>query len=163
MKRLSLALLVLLAACGDRDAAADNLAADDVETLPADESAGTPTNDLANGAATAPVDPATGNPQTAIPAALHGRWGLTAEDCLRGRSDAKGLVSISADAIRFYESVARPAQVLERSETRIRGEFAFTGEGMSWTGPMIWSVAGDKLTRIDSEGDSRLVYTRCPM
>ncbi len=96
-----------------------------------------------------------------ISAALHGRWGLVPGDCTSTRGDAKGLVTIGTDEIRFYESVARPAKIAERTGSKIRGEFDFTGEGMEWTNSMIWSANGNKLTRVDSEDDSRLVYTRC--
>ena len=98
---------------------------------------------------------------TTFPTALHGRWGLVPGDCTSGAGDTKGLVTISAEEVRFYESVARPTKVVERTDRVIRGEFDFTGEGMSWTNYMTWSASGDRLTRVDSEEDSRLVYTRC--
>ncbi|HVL79923.1 MAG TPA: hypothetical protein VM346_11655 [Sphingomicrobium sp.] len=159
MRKLSCALAALaIAACGGQDSASN---ISEIETLPADESVSTPGNQLARGAIDSPANTAAPNPAAAMPAALHGRWGLTREDCTSTRGDAKGLVTITADSIRFYESVARPAQVQERTERIIRGEFAFAGEGMEWTGPMIWSADGNRLVRIDSEGDSRLVYTRC--
>ena len=46
-------LALAMGACGEppREAEADNAAATDVEALPADESAATPTDELANGAA----------------------------------------------------------------------------------------------------------------
>ena len=100
-------------------------------------------------------------PATTFPAALHGRWGLVPADCTSTRGDAKGLVTISAEQVRFYESAARPSKIVERTDRVIRGEFDFTGEGLQWTNYMTWSVTGDSLTRVDSEEDSRLVYTRC--
>ena len=100
-------------------------------------------------------------PEATFPAALHGRWGLVPADCTSTRGDAKGLVTITAKEVRFYESVARPAKIVERTNRVIRGEFDFTGEGMEWTNYMTWSVDGDSLTRVDSEEDSRLVYARC--
>ena len=162
MKRIALALVLVLAACGSNPAA-ENQAATDMETLPADESAATPGDQLENGATEAPANLTTGNVETLIPAALHGRWGLSAEDCVPGRDETRGLVAISAESIRLYESVAKPAKVLERTDTSIRGEFAFTRKGLSWTGPLSWSLNGDRLTRIDSELDSKQVYTRCPI
>lgn len=151
------ALAALLASCGQPEAEQNNLAAADIDVLPPDESVATPSDDLANGA----VENAANGVQQAIPAALHGRWGLTANDCQPGRSDAKGLVTVAADRINFYESVARPQTIRTSTDTRIEGAFAFTGEGMNWTSPMIWSVEDGKLVRVDSERDSRLVYTRC--
>lgn len=155
-----------LAACSERSADEANRVANaevDIDVLPPDESVATPTNDLATGVIDTPPreNAIAPNPKTAIPAALHGRWGLTREDCTSERGEAKGLVTIAADSISFYESIARPADIVERTPTGIRGEFAFAGEGMTWSSPMIWSAQGHRLVRIDSEGDSRLVYTRC--
>src|SRR5687767_8399070 len=44
----------------------------------------------------------------AIPEALQGRWALTPDDCTSARGDAKGLLVVSRDELRFYESVAKP-------------------------------------------------------
>ena len=160
---LSGVLALAIVACTDTaDSPENNAAVADVDVLPPDESVATSNEELAIGAVDDPArNAAAVAPEIAIPAALHGKWGLTANDCEPGRSDAKGLVTITADGVRFYESVAKPARVSERTANSIRGEFAFTGEGMTGSGPMSWSVEGDRLTRIDSEPDSRLVYTRC--
>lgn len=161
------AMALACSACsGDgADSSANGAAAmEEVDVLPPDESVATPTNDLATGVIdTPPAENALApNPDTAIPAALHGRWGLTAADCRSERDDARGLVTIAADRINFYESVGVPTTIRRSSPTGIEAEFAFTGEGMTWSNPMIWSVEGRQLVRIDSEADSRLVYTRCP-
>lgn len=135
----------------------------DLDVLPPDESASTPTNDLVTGVIDTPPreNAPAPNPKTAIPSVLHGRWGLTAGDCTSQRGDAKGLITISASNISFYESVARPAKIYKASPRSIHAEFAFVGEGQSWTKPMMWSAAGNKLTRLDSAEGLRLVYTRC--
>jgi hypothetical protein len=161
--RAGLILVLALAACarepdgniaGNQDTAT-NLAE------PATNQPVLPVNDVTEPAPPSAEDGADEPAAKTIPAALHGRWGLVPGDCTSTRGDDKGLVTISADQIRFYESVARPAKITERSDTRIRGEFGFAGEGMEWTNHMIWSAAGDKLTRVDSEEELRLVYTRC--
>src|SRR5215210_8614734 len=101
--------LMSMVACSGRDPVvadeANNLAAApaDVDVLPPDESVVTPTNELENGAAE-PVNDAA----SAIPASLHGRWGLTPADCTSTRGDAKGLLIVGPDEIRFYESRAVP-------------------------------------------------------
>jgi hypothetical protein len=168
MARRFLIALTLAALCAcSRGAEPGNqadTAAADIDVLPPDESASTPTNDLVSGVIDTPpregaVAP---NPQTAIPAAMHGRWGLVPADCTSERGDAKGLITVAADSISFYESMARPRTIRQASPTRIAGEFAFVGEGQNWTSPMIWSVEGGRLVRVDSEPDSRLVYSRCP-
>lgn len=160
----SAALTFSVVACTDSaDREQSNADAAEIDVLPPDESVATPTNDLATGVIdTPPADNALApNPDTAIPAALHGRWGLTAADCASERDDARGLVTIAADRINFSNSIAVPETIRSSTPTRVEADFAFTGQGRSWSGPMIWSVEGRQLVRIDSEGDSRLVYTRC--
>jgi len=96
-----------------------------------------------------------------IPSLLHGRWGLTPADCEAGRSDAKGLMTVSAEEIRFYESVARPVGGLERSGNSVRGQFAFTGEGMSWTRFEAFELQDGKLVRTESDPMASFTYVRC--
>ena len=151
-----------LAACSQEAETREEREAE-VDILPPDESVSTPTNDLEAGLIDTPpaenyIAP---NPDTAIPAALHGRWGLTDADCDSERDDTKGLVTIAADRISFYEAIAVPDSIGKSTRTSIEGRFAFTGEGMAWSGPMIWSVEGNRLIRIDSERDARLEYSRC--
>lgn len=67
-----------------------------------------------------------------IPPSLQGRWGLVAADCEPGRADAKGLLVISPTRLEFYESVGTLATITEGTDSRIRGSFGFTGEGMEW-------------------------------
>lgn len=160
--------IVALGACAEPNEAgeANNAAAatQEVDVLPPDESVATATEDLARGA----VDPAGAattlapNPGTPIPAAMHGRWGLSERACAFERNDTDGLLTITAESIGFHNSVARPARIQSASPTALRGEFSFvTVDGRSWSGPMIWSVEGRQLVRIDSESESRQVYTRC--
>ena len=124
--------LMSMVACSGRDPVvadeANNLAAApaDIDVLPPDESVGTPANELENGAAE-PVNDAA----STIPASLHGRWGLTPADCTSTRGDAKGLLIVSADTLKFYESVGKPAGTLKTSPDSASGDFSFTGEGMT--------------------------------
>ena len=167
--RMTLAAItaVSIAACSggsDEGASQDTRAApDDVEILPPDESVATPTNDLADGVVEVPPEQndISPNPDTAIPAAFHGRWGLTPEACRSERDDTPGLVTIAADRINFHNSIAVPEKTSNSTPNRIEGEFAFVGTGGTWTGPMSWSVDGRQLIRVDSEAESRVVYTRC--
>src|SRR5215218_8148614 len=143
--------LMSMVACSGRDPVvadeANNLAAapTDVDVLPPDESVATPTNELENGAAE-PVNDAA----SAIPAFLHGRWGLTPADCTSTRGDAKGLLVVSADQMKFYESVGKPAGALEISPDSASGDFAFTGEGMTWKKYQVLELQNGKLVRTES-------------
>lgn len=135
---IAILLAAALSGCADRDEAqADNAAVAELDVLPPDESVATATEDLAAGV----VDPAGAattlapNPGTPIPAAMHGRWGLSQSACASERDDTEGLLTITAESIGFHNSIARPKRLYSSSPTRIHGEFAFvTPDGRSWTG-----------------------------
>ena len=167
------ALLAVASAAACRPSASDqniiidnNVAANaDIETLPPDESSAA---NIANGAV--PAVAAEQVRVTAIPAAFHGRWGMVEGDCTSTRGDAKGLMVIGRDSIRFYESVAKPAQLTLVGDRRIDGNYTATGEGQTWTMLMqlALSADGNSLTRTVDEGDSapspggnRFTYRRC--
>ncbi len=101
-----------------------------------------------------------------IPPALQGRWGLVPADCEPGRADAKGLLVIEDDSLEFYESMAELRQVDERSAGRIRADFAFTGEGMSWQREMelVTRDGGETMVRREFGAEATpgpLEYARC--
>lgn len=149
-----------LVACSERDPVADNVAAArpaEVDVLPPDESAATPTDQLEEGAA----DPVNMPSTNRIPASLHGRWGLTPGDCTSTRGDAKGLLVISSDSLKFYESVARPVGTLKTSRDSASGEFAFTGEGMTWKKYEALELEDGKLVRTQSDPMASYTYARC--
>jgi hypothetical protein len=151
-----------LAACNSRDPVADganNIAAapPGVDVLPADESVATPTNQLENGVA----EPSNASAQGTIPAALHGRWGMTPADCTSARGDTKGLLIVSGDALRFYESVARPNGDTRSSPNSISGDFDFTGEGMNWRKYQALELKDGKLVRTESDPMASFTYARC--
>ena len=154
-----------LAACGDserlgNEAAVAN-AQSDIETLPPDESIATPSEDLVDGAIDKPLANSSAAAAGRLPPALYGRWGLTAADCASDQPN-RGVMTIAANGVRFFNSLAKPTATAQSGPNGIRGEFAFFGEaGRTWTGPLSLTVQDNKLTRIDSEADSRQVYTRC--
>jgi hypothetical protein len=152
-----------LAGCGGSEKAATNdsvvLADNSVATTPAPPEAA-PTTAATPGPAASP-DTGAG-----IPAALHGRWGLVPADCASTRGDNKGLLTITADTLRFYESVGTLGKVAERGAGRIIADFAMTGEGQSWTRRMVLDVEdnGQTLVRREQGADAMpgaLRYRRC--
>lgn len=167
---LSLGLLIALAACspgGQEDAAstADNeMIINDAESIPA-----APDNAVTNGTsgdsgyATAPTQA----DATRIPPALRGRWGMVPKDCTSLHGDAKGLLEITASTLMFFESRGTLKRILEREPTRIRADFSFEGEGMTWENDITFTVQdnGTTLIRQDKrpeEGAPALYhYTRC--
>ena len=103
---------------------------------------------------------------TEIPEALHGRWGLVPADCTSTRGDAKGLITIDAERIEFYESRAVVDEIEAQDTGMIRARFAFTGEGQEWTRDIEWRLSEDGATLIRSETgedalDEPLSYTKC--
>lgn len=70
--------------------------------------------------------------EMSIPMAMRGRWGLVPADCTSAKGDTKGLMTLDAASIRFYESVAKLTKVDQRSETALKASYAFSGEGMEW-------------------------------
>ncbi|MDZ4312974.1 MAG: hypothetical protein U1A24_20705 [Cypionkella sp.] len=84
-------------------------------------------------AACMPEAPDTGSDGgVAIPAAIQGRWGLAANECTADPSIAKGLLTIDATTLKFYESRGTLVEVKSASATRLEGTFDFTGEGQIW-------------------------------
>ncbi len=112
-------------------------------------------------------EPADAPAATAIPAALHGRWGLVAADCTSTRGDAKGLLTIDATMLRFYESRGTLIRIAETEPSRIVADFAFSGEGQTWQRRMTLDVQdnGQTLIRRESGGDGAmpgpLRYRKC--
>jgi hypothetical protein len=88
---------------------------------------------------------------TEIPAPLRGRWGLVPADCTSTRGDAKGLLTITADKLEFYESVGTLDTIMDAEPTRIRATFDFEGEGMTWQREVVLDVQDDGATLIRRE------------
>ena len=109
---------------------------------------------------TRPVTKAPGA-QAVLPGAIQGRWGLTPADCMPGRSDAKGLITISASDIRFYESRAVPGGDVQTDPQIVSGNFNFTGEGQTWTRYEAIKVDGQKLIRTESNPTASFTYAKC--
>jgi hypothetical protein len=159
--KLALLAIVLATAAACRPSASDqnimidnNAAANaDIELLPPDESSAA---NVANGAAPAVAG-------TTIPAAFHGRWGMVEGDCTSTRGDAKGLITVAGDTITFYESRARLTRVTQDTPEKFTGEFAFTGEGQTWTKTQNLKLTGSSntLIRTEIEPSASFTYRRC--
>lgn len=117
----------------------------------------------ARGPATAAAPPAAA-PGTSgnalIPAALQGRWGLTPSDCTEPLSNAKGLMVVASNELRFYESRAVPANGVARANS-FNADFRFSGEGQTWVKFETLQLKGDKLMRTESNPMASFTYARC--
>jgi hypothetical protein len=156
---ISLAALSLAGCGGGTEKAATN----DSVVLTDNNVATTPAPPEAAPSATASPAPDTG---TDIPTALHGRWGLVLADCTSTKGDNKGLLTITGDTLRFYESVGTLGKIAERDAGRIAADFAMTGEGQSWTRRMTLDAQdnGQMLVRREQGDDAMpgaLRYRRC--
>lgn len=140
------------------------------------QASGTPDPELLAPTATTPAateapDPtATGAESPAkvsqIPATLRGRWGLVPRDCTDNMGAEKGLVTIGATEMKFYESVAKLTSVTASTPTSISGTFAYDGEGMQWTRKVNFaSTDGGKTLTFEEFGDDApagpRIYTKC--
>jgi hypothetical protein len=164
---ISFTLIALIAACSQPGPVANG--ANKITAVPAETNepeptpAGGPPAHQANaeapaapGAPTAPTPPA-----APIPAALQGRWGLTPGDCTSALGDAKGLLVVNSDELRFYESRAVPGADAQARPSSISGTFHFTGEGQTWSRFETLKRSADKLVRTESNPAASYTYARC--
>jgi len=153
------ALIVAVAACSRPDPVADNA---NGANLPAPASTMTPDPaGLPPEHATAPVNAVAPEAAAQIPAPLRGRWGLTPADCVSNRADAKGLLVVDADQLRFYESRAVPSTGVESDDNSISGNFDFSGEGETWSKFEALKRSADKLTRTETNPAASYTYAKC--
>ena len=158
---LAVAMFLALAACqqgNDDNFVIDesNTANAEIETLPPDE---TVSNDadiegnVANSSAGALL----------IPAAFHGRWGMVPKDCTSTLGDAKGLITVDASSIKFFESRATLTKVTGNAPENFTGNFAFSGEGMNWNNSQNLKLTGSSNTLLRKQSDiaEPFTYQRC--
>ena len=101
-----------------------------------------------------------------IPLAMRGRWGLVPADCTSRHGDAKGLLEISGTTLTFFESRGTLRDFIEWAPDRVRADFDFSGEGMSWRREMALDLkdGGASLTRTEYGEDAAatpFTYHRC--
>ena len=135
-----------------------------------DESSSGPTATVAATASATPAPSTSPSPDKSpvqtLPIAIQGRWGMVPADCTSTRGDAKGLLIVDPTTLKFYESRGTLGKIAERTETRIRASFAFSGEGMTWTRDEVLDVqpGGKTLIRREFGEDAQpgpLTYARC--
>jgi hypothetical protein len=154
---ISCALIGALAACGKPDPVADNAIAVNLP-VPFNNTASSP---LGGPPENATETAAPGTAAGVIPVALQGRWGLAPGDCTSTRGDAKGLLVVSSNELRFYESRAVPSPGAQEDSDSINGNFDFTGEGQSWTKFETLERQKDKLVRTESNPAASYTYAKC--
>jgi len=156
---ISCLLVLTFAACGGDgpvDKKAENTAGLPDVNVAAPSAAGEPH------VQTAPAEAAPARAASVtIPIAIKGRWGLTPADCTTALGDAKGLLVINADELRFYESRAVPAAGTDSDADSISGNFVFTGEGQTWVKFESLKVDRGVLTRTETKPTASFSYAKC--
>ena len=156
--------LYLLAACQQSGPVSDQANKSSGLAAPADSKTSDPTGAAPPPNSDDPPVPAMGSAPAAtaaIPAALHWRWGMTPADCTSTRGDNKGLLTVSAGELRFYESRAVPTGNVQSSVDSFSADFSFTGEGMAWKKFETLKVEGNQLVRTESGPMASYTYVRC--
>ncbi len=181
MTRYAIAAALLLAACGSSEQQAGNDSEGETTATPIEQTPANlyvdpgntvvPLDPPGNAAAAAAIVPtAAPSPVTAIPASFRGRWGIGMADCDASRDDNKGLMTVTADTLRFWESRAKLADARTEGPDTLVATFSFSGEGQTWREQtrMVLQDGGRTLIR-DSGGDGQgggqggtSRYTRCP-
>ncbi|QNA83052.1 hypothetical protein G4G27_02745 [Sphingomonas sp. So64.6b] len=166
-------LACMLAAC-EKPTTSSNVTIDISESEVANDSAagtaaGQTTNDsmaTTDNATNVPMPTPTSTAKTAnaFPAAYQGRWGMNANDCDPKRDDNKGLLTVSAETLKFYESRARIASLKAISPTRLIADLSFSGEGQTWNSKTAFELTdgGKTLLRTEEEPASSYRYAKCP-
>ncbi|HEX6740422.1 MAG TPA: hypothetical protein VF079_01340 [Sphingomicrobium sp.] len=151
-------MMIAVVACSKRDPVAKE--ANNTAGLPAINDAVPNASGSPPSKGTEPATGATGAAST-IPAALRGRWSLNPMDCTSAKGDAKGLLIIGPGDVKFYESRAVPGPDTQSSADSISGDFAFTGEGQTWTKFEALELKGQELVRTESNPVASFTYARC--
>jgi len=147
-----LLFIASIAACDKRDPVED-----EANLIPPSAT----TNDSAGPVAGGPP-PAAGHGQPGtIPMTIQGKWGITPADCIAGRSDAKGLLTIGPEELKFYESRATPGTSIEANDQGISGNWNFAGEGERWTEYVSLKLQNDGLVRTERNPPMTYTYARC--
>ncbi len=159
----SISALCLLAACDGRDPVANS--AKDTVALPANVGEPAPAIPAPDGSppenAVAAAAPAPTDGSITIPAMFHGRWGMTPADCTSTRGDAKGLLTIDAGKMRFYESTAIPVGNTNSSDDSFSADYRFTGEGQTWQRFESLQLQDKRLVRTTSNPMASYTYAKC--
>ena len=159
MKQTAYIALFALTLTACQQGSNDNFAIDesntanaDIEILPPDE---TVTNDanLTTPDLNEADDSGSEPPASRIPAAFQGRWGMVPADCTSTRGDNKGMITVTDDRIRFFESTGTLTKVTQDAKENFTGTYAFTGEGMTWTNSHNLKLTCSSTTLIRKQSD----------
>lgn len=156
-----LALALMVAGCGrdpEEEGGNNSTGATTVQQTPDENLLQDPQNHAV------PIDaPATENVAN-IPQAFQGRWGMVANDCDPARDDAKGLMVVEPNMLRFYESRATLVSAEAKGAEALNVRLSVSGEGQQWTADQTLTLLDDGRTLVRTEGKAGATqrYERCP-
>ena len=133
------------------------------EPQPAPPPAAEPVNDMANMVENEAVGDELGPLPSGepIPAAFHGRWGVTVEDCIDPRRDGSEAVVIGATRIDLPDASGRLAQTLGNFPERFVGMFGYNGDSGRWSQKEELSLTGSSNVLVRDADGERFRYRRC--
>ena len=108
----------------------------------------------------APEDPLAPVAAT-IPAAFHGRWGQSIEDCADPRREGSGAIVVSANALQLPDAQGQLFQTLGNYPERFIGMFVFNGDAGRWSQKEELSLTGSSNVLIRDADGERFRYRRC--
>jgi hypothetical protein len=158
VKRLAVALTLLLAACGSagEDSEANvSVAVPEASPTPEPSPEATETPE----AAPTPTEtPAATGALDAIPVEWRGVW-AGRDGCARS---ATMRLTVAADRLVFYEAEGLASEIERRAPREIALKLAMSGEGETWDRRAVLTLSedGERLTRTEAGMDA-VTYTRC--
>jgi hypothetical protein len=182
MKHVALvtSLVLALAACGspkDEDKLSadairssesapelpDVALSDNPEPQPVPPPAAEPANDMANMTENEAVGDKLGPLPSGepIPAAYHGRWGVTVEDCIDPRREGSEAVVIGSNRIDLPDASGRLAQTMGNFPERFIGMFVYNGDSGRWSQKEELSLTGSSNVLVRDADGERFRYRRC--
>jgi hypothetical protein len=162
------ALLALAACSGKPLESADNKAAQiDANEAKADAAIQTIVKVDGPGAVAPGVPISKPSPETtdpdALPVPMLGRWGLTVADCDVSNGAPRGLLTIAAKSLKFYDSTATIVSLDKPSQYAVTAGLSYADEGRKWTSveTLALVAGGTALVRTEQSPVHTLRYQRC--
>jgi hypothetical protein len=133
------------------------------EPQPAPAPAAEPANDVANmaGNEVAPDELGPLPSGEPIPAAFHGRWGVSVEDCIDPRRDGSEAVVIGPTRIELPDARGQLLQTLGNYPERFIGMFGYNGDAGRWAQKEELSLTGSSNVLVRDADGERFRYRRC--
>ena len=133
------------------------------EPQPAPAPAVEPANDVANMAENEVVPDELGPLPSGepIPAAFHGRWGVSVEDCIDPRRDGSEAVVIGPNRIELPDARGQLLQTLGNYPERFIGMFGYNGDAGRWAQKEELSLTGSSNVLVRDADGERFRYRRC--